>query len=522
MADELAVIAQRAQAFTNASGAAIALSEGVADEIICKARSGSSSPEVGAVLRVDGTFTGACIQTGREMRCDDTETDTRVDSVAVRALGIRSMVITPVKEESKTIGVLAVFASTPHAFTITHVAVLKTMADQISGLLLRERRAREEGLHPAPPPTITRIPATPPGPVAVQPVPGSVVVKPAAIPALQPVRPVPAPVTPIISKVEPIRPVELAADVAAPATFASRAEPLPEVKSEPVLRTEFGTFDAMAEEREGGRKGFMILGLVALVLIVGSAWWYVRARKDAPVQQSSTAQNAQTEPVTGPDAQPSGDSASPAAPASTSMSSTTAPVLIVPRPAGTATSKPSPAPTLTVSSSKPGPVTIVDAGGRSPRAEKPSPEVPAPVAITNGPSKIAAEQPQQPAPAEAAPSLSVGGVAPSSTISTLARPVGTTAPTANLPRSDLVDARLINSPSPAYPPIARSRRLTGLVVLKVLVGKDGRVASAQFVSGPEIFKDSALEAVRRWRYSPAILNGKPTEQETEVKIKFVP
>jgi diguanylate cyclase len=133
--DELSVIAQRAQAFTNASGVAIALSEGNADEIICRARSGNSAPEVGTALRVEGTFTGLCIQSGKELRCDDCETDTRVDTAAIRALNIRSMVVTPIKEENRVVGVLAVFAPTPHAFTITHVAVLKTMADQISGHL---------------------------------------------------------------------------------------------------------------------------------------------------------------------------------------------------------------------------------------------------------------------------------------------------------------------------------------------------------------------------------------------------
>ena len=56
--DDLAVVAQRAQAFTNASGVAIALSEGNADEIVCRARSGASAPEVGAALRVEGSFTG--------------------------------------------------------------------------------------------------------------------------------------------------------------------------------------------------------------------------------------------------------------------------------------------------------------------------------------------------------------------------------------------------------------------------------------------------------------------------------
>src|SRR5437763_1575902 len=146
VADELAVIVQRAQAFTNASGAAIAISEGQADEIICRARSGASAPDIGTALRVEGTFTGICIQSGKELRCDDAETDTRVDTVAIRSLGIRSMVVTPIKEDNKATGVLAVFAPTPHAFTITHVAVLKTMADQISALLARERGSpREEG-----------------------------------------------------------------------------------------------------------------------------------------------------------------------------------------------------------------------------------------------------------------------------------------------------------------------------------------------------------------------------------------
>ena len=146
--DELTVIAQRAQAFTNASGTAIALSEGNADEIICRARSGSAAPEVGAALRVEGSFTGLCIQTGKELRCDDAETDTRVDTVAIRALGIRSMVVTPIREDNRVIGVLACFAPMAHAFTITHVAVLKTMADQIGVLLQKEKRTREEGIAP--------------------------------------------------------------------------------------------------------------------------------------------------------------------------------------------------------------------------------------------------------------------------------------------------------------------------------------------------------------------------------------
>src|SRR5262249_36847460 len=148
-ADELAVVVQRAQAFTNASGAAIAIGEGGnMDEIVCRARSGSSAPDVGTALRVEGTFTGICIQSGKELRCDDAETDTRVDTGAIRALGIRSMVVTPIKDDNRVVGVLAVFAPTAHAFTITHAAVLKNMADQISVLLQKERRGPGESNKP--------------------------------------------------------------------------------------------------------------------------------------------------------------------------------------------------------------------------------------------------------------------------------------------------------------------------------------------------------------------------------------
>src|SRR5438270_7659097 len=205
--DDLAVVAQRAQAFTNASGVAIALSEGNADEIVCRARSGASAPEVGAALRVNGTFTGLCIRTGTELRCDDCETDTRVDTAAIRALGIRSMVVTPIREDSRVIGVIAVFAPTPHAFTITHVAVLKTMADQISALLQRERRAREEGQHAEPvrPPatvTVAKPAIAPQAPAATPPV----VIKSAS--AAAPARAT-APVTPKLEPVKASMPVEV-------------------------------------------------------------------------------------------------------------------------------------------------------------------------------------------------------------------------------------------------------------------------------------------------------------------------
>src|SRR5262249_53502573 len=140
------------------------------------------------------------IQTGKELRCDDCETDTRVDTAAIRALGIRSMVVTPVREDNRVTGVLAVFAPTPHAFTITHVAVLKTMADQISALLQKNGRPRDDN------PEVTAAPVATAKPVATVPAP---VTPPAVLIKSAPVAPRAAAPVPVKASV-PLEVVPLA------------------------------------------------------------------------------------------------------------------------------------------------------------------------------------------------------------------------------------------------------------------------------------------------------------------------
>ncbi len=131
----LAVLAQRALAYTNASGAAIALSGGAGGELTCRARSGSRAPDVGSVLRLEGTFTGLCVHSGKLVRCDDTELETRVDLAASRSLGVRSMIVAPIGKSDNVQGVFALFSFTPNAFTPTHEAVLKTLADEVVATL---------------------------------------------------------------------------------------------------------------------------------------------------------------------------------------------------------------------------------------------------------------------------------------------------------------------------------------------------------------------------------------------------
>src|SRR5262245_18708082 len=257
--DDLAGFAQRPQAVTNASGTAIALSEGNADEITCRARSGATAPEVGTPMRVEGSFTGLCIHSGKELRCDDAETDTRVDTAALRSLGIRSLVVTPIKEDNRVVGVLMVFAPTAHAFTITHVAVLKTMADQISALLQRERKAKEEGVHPEPARASAPAPVAVPKPVSSPVLPPPVVIKPSAAARTA--------AFPVVSKVEPIKTAPVAEDVAI-STPTKREERRAEAR--PEHRPALGTLDAVAGEGKKASNNLMT-GIAAAAVIVAAA-----------------------------------------------------------------------------------------------------------------------------------------------------------------------------------------------------------------------------------------------------------
>jgi TonB family protein len=69
-------------------------------------------------------------------------------------------------------------------------------------------------------------------------------------------------------------------------------------------------------------------------------------------------------------------------------------------------------------------------------------------------------------------------------------------------------------------PIAPSRNLTGTVLLKAVIGRDGAVTSVDVLSGDPSLASVAAEAVRHWRYPPQRVNGIPTEAETNIGIDF--
>jgi protein TonB len=81
-------------------------------------------------------------------------------------------------------------------------------------------------------------------------------------------------------------------------------------------------------------------------------------------------------------------------------------------------------------------------------------------------------------------------------------------------------ASLLRQVQPIYPPIAKTAHISGTVILHAVIGKDGSVQELEYVSGPSLLMKAAMDAVKDWRYKPLLLNGEPTEVETEISVIF--
>jgi protein TonB len=95
-----------------------------------------------------------------------------------------------------------------------------------------------------------------------------------------------------------------------------------------------------------------------------------------------------------------------------------------------------------------------------------------------------------------------------------------TAPTRVKQGGNVTAASIITQTRPLYPPLARQARIQGNVVLHAIIDKDGKVAQLEVISGHPLLVQSALDAVRQWRYKPTTLNGDPVEVDTTITVTF--
>ena len=82
------------------------------------------------------------------------------------------------------------------------------------------------------------------------------------------------------------------------------------------------------------------------------------------------------------------------------------------------------------------------------------------------------------------------------------------------------DSHRIAFSEPAYPAAAQNLGIEGTVLLDAVIGRGGAVMELSARTGHPLLAESALDAVRNWRYRPTTVNGIPVEVQTEVEVTF--
>jgi TonB family protein len=286
------------------------------------------------------------------------------------------------------------------------------------------------------------------------------------------------------------KPVTVPKEEEAPVAEAKpvvKAEPKPEPKAEPrpqpMMAAPSFSYDAKSDGDEGKKSPmmFIVIGVVAVVVIIAGYFLFGRSSKPAAAPAATTT----SAPAS-------------ATPAATAPATT---------PTSTANSKPEPAknektPDKSVRSA-PADTTIVT-------RPAPAPLVVASNASAAGNSKAADVAP---------PSIAFGGGAGPA----LDVPVTTSAPKLSAPapaNAVIVPSRLLQRVNPNYPSAAKQYRIEGAVSVSATIGPDGHVIEAKVLSGPPMLRDSAISAVKQWRYAPSTVNGRPVESSVNIVLQF--
>jgi protein TonB len=83
-------------------------------------------------------------------------------------------------------------------------------------------------------------------------------------------------------------------------------------------------------------------------------------------------------------------------------------------------------------------------------------------------------------------------------------------------------SKLIFQVAPSYPPLARASRTQGVVILEAVITGEGTIdpARLRILSGHPLLNQAAVDAVRKWRYQPTLLNGQPMEILSTITVNF--
>jgi len=455
-------IVEQACLATGATGAAIALTRN--GEMVCRATTGRNAPDMGVRLDNAG-FSAECLRVGTLQRCDDTETDPRVDAAACRLLGVRSILVVPLWYWGEFMGIFEIFSPRANAFGERDEQTLQALAYRVvrhtketSGRLAGFT-ANDEDMS-----ALT-----------------------APLPEINP-EPVPEP---------------------------TESRPLPnvfELKPKPSAR--------MVAPHDRWMTFLIACAALMAGVIVGLMMWRIggtraSAHKASPaVQSAPQSQELDLGPISAAAAEPTPvpEASQPESPKSQ-----------VSKPEATGNPQ---APKQSVSAAD---VVVSAAGKKEmePAAaagglaiyEKgkliygtPVPE------SSQSPSTLKQQTPRTAKSAKSSEPSSAPLLAQSLPSETAPNLIDGTFVRL---KPELAETLLTDRIEPEYPDAARRAHIQGSVTLETLIGANGKVQQVTPVSGSPELADAAVNAVRQWRYKPFTVDGKKVPIRTQVTVNFM-
>jgi len=289
----LQLVAARAISITGADGVAIGLAE--EDAIVCRASAGSIAPDPGIKLDPTSGFSGACLRSGQTVRCDDSDTDSRVNAQACRALGTRSMIAVPLSAKKRVVGLIEAFSTETFGFNDSDERSLNLLGELILAAIRPEEEDRlaELAEHIVVPETAPPLASRPSEAPAVTPhAPARIIVDEKFVPPVV----VPSVVIPAIG----VPPVVIPPHIASPARLEASAVAKPAIAipalPDLLLNPKPAPIEAPGSLPKERRSVSGILITATLVLIVLGLGWAV-VWKAKHVERSI---NASTRPIASP------------------------------------------------------------------------------------------------------------------------------------------------------------------------------------------------------------------------------
>ena len=141
----MTLVTERLLPLMRADGAVVELAEG--EHMVYRAVAGTASRCLGLRVSRAHSLSGLCVAQGRLLRCDDAETDTRVDRAACRRVGLRSMLVMPLNHQGTVVGVVKALSGQSGHFKAADEEVLGLLAGLIAAAMFHAGQHATDDLY---------------------------------------------------------------------------------------------------------------------------------------------------------------------------------------------------------------------------------------------------------------------------------------------------------------------------------------------------------------------------------------